>query len=153
MRGRDGRLGGMSCGSTTILARHPLTVAICVSYARINERYAPRGSLDLLDAADRFGCGVPLYRSDVLSAITYLGNVSHRNDSAKVANCGLTMRELGGTVGFAELPVHYDCRIVARVPLGTHCMFLGKVENVLVRADLTPDNPLEWCPWAGSLAP
>jgi len=32
-------------------------------------------------------------------------------------------------------------------------MFLGKVENVLVRADLTPDNPLEWCPWAGSLPP
>jgi flavin reductase (DIM6/NTAB) family NADH-FMN oxidoreductase RutF len=153
VRGRDGRVGGMSCGSTTILTRHPLTVAICVSYARINERYAPRGSLDLLDAADRFGCGVPLYRSDVLSAITYLGNVSHRNDSAKVANCGLTMRELGGTVGFAELPVHYDCRIVARVPLGTHCMFLGKVENVLVRADLTHDNPLEWCPWAGSLPP
>src|SRR5262249_58077533 len=80
VRGRDGRVGGMSCGSTTILARHPLTVAICVSYARINERYAPRGSLDLLDAAGRFGCGVPLYRSDVLSAITYLGNVSHRND-------------------------------------------------------------------------
>src|SRR5262249_44737693 len=94
-----------------------------------------------------------LYRSDVLSAITYLGNVSHRNDSAKVANCGLTMRELGGTVGFAELPVHYDCRIVARVPLGTHCMFLGKVENVLVRADLTPENPLEGRPWAGRFPP
>jgi flavin reductase (DIM6/NTAB) family NADH-FMN oxidoreductase RutF len=153
VRDRDGRVGGMSCGSTTILARNPLTVAICVSYARINERYAPRGSLDLLDAADRFGCGVPLYRSDVLSAITYLGNVSHRDDPAKVANCGLTMRELGGTIGFAELPVHYDCRIVARLRLGTHCMFLGQAEHLLVRADVTSENPIEWCPWAGSLAP
>ena len=78
VRNRDDTLGGMSCGSTTILSRYPLTVAICVSYARINERYAPRASLELFDRADRFGCGVPIYRKDVLEAIGYLGNVSRR---------------------------------------------------------------------------
>jgi flavin reductase (DIM6/NTAB) family NADH-FMN oxidoreductase RutF len=63
------------------------------------------------------------------------------------------MRELGGTIGFAELPVHYDCRIVAQLRLGTHCMFLGQAEHLFVRADVTSENPIEWCPWAGSLAP
>jgi flavin reductase (DIM6/NTAB) family NADH-FMN oxidoreductase RutF len=150
---RNGCLGGMSCGSTTILSRHPLTVAICVSYARINERYAPRASLELFSSADRFGCGVPIYRRDVLDAIAYLGNVSRRLDAEKVASCGLTPRQLGTTVGFDELPVHYGCRIVDRIRLGTHLMLLGTVEDVLVRPDVTPDSPLEWCPWAGRMAP
>jgi flavin reductase (DIM6/NTAB) family NADH-FMN oxidoreductase RutF len=150
---RAGRLGGMSCGSTTIVSRHPLTVAICISYARINERYAPRASLELFKGADYFGCGVPVYRQDVLDAISYLGNVSRRLDSEKVTSCGLTGRQLGRTIGFDELPVHYGCRIVDRIRLGTHLMLLGAVEDILVRPDVTPDAPLEWCPWAGSLAP
>jgi flavin reductase (DIM6/NTAB) family NADH-FMN oxidoreductase RutF len=153
VKDRTGRLGGMSCGSTTIVSRHPLAVAICVSYARINERYAPRASLELFSGADHFGCGVPVYRQDVLDAISYLGNVSRRLDSEKVASCGLTPRQLGSTIGFDELPVHYGCRIVDRIRLGTHLMLLGVVEDILVRPDVTPDTPLEWCPWAGSQAP
>jgi flavin reductase (DIM6/NTAB) family NADH-FMN oxidoreductase RutF len=147
-----GRVGGMACGSTTILSRHPLTVAICVSYARINERYARRASLDLLETADRFGCGVPYYDTGVLEAIRYLGNVSRPCDPQKVDNCGLTPMDMGGSIALAELPVHYDCRIVARQRLGTHVLILGEVGNVFVRRDITPDNPLEWCPWAGSFS-
>jgi flavin reductase (DIM6/NTAB) family NADH-FMN oxidoreductase RutF len=149
----SGRIGGMSCGSTTVIARDPLTVAMCVSYAQINERYAARASLDLLAGAERFGCGVPVYRSDVLDAIAYLGNVSRRGDPDKVATSGLTPKRLGNTIGFAELPVHYDCRIVNRFRLGTHIMFLGRVEHVLIRTDVTESQPIEWCPWAGSLKP
>ena len=148
----EGRVGGMACGSTTILSRHPLTVAICVSYARINERYARRASLDLLERADRFGCGVPHYDPDVLEAIRYLGNISRPSDPGKVENCGLTPVRMGGSIGFAELPVHYDCRIVERKRLGTHVLILGEVENVFVHRDVTPDNALEWCPWAGSMS-
>jgi flavin reductase (DIM6/NTAB) family NADH-FMN oxidoreductase RutF len=153
MEDRAGRTGGMSCGSTTVLARNPLTLAICVSYARINERYAPRASLDLLCSAERFGCGVPIYRSDVLDAISYLGSVSRRRDRHKITTCGLTTRRLGNSIGFSEVPVHYDCRITDRLRLGTHMMFLGQVEHVFVRTDVTPTRPLEWCPWAGSIAP
>jgi flavin reductase (DIM6/NTAB) family NADH-FMN oxidoreductase RutF len=146
-----GCVGGMCCGSTTILSRHPLTVAICVSYARINERYARRASLDLLERADRFGCGVPYFGTEVLEAIRYLGNVSRPSDPEKVENCGLTSVRLGRTIAFAELPVHYDCRIVERKRLGTHVLILGEVENVFVRTDVSPEYPLEWCPWAGSV--
>jgi len=148
----QGHVGGMACGSTTILSRHPLTIAICVSYARINERYTRRASLDLLERADRFGCGVPYYDADVLEAIRYLGNVSRPSDPEKVENCGLTPVRLGRSIAFAELPVHYDCRIVERKRLGTHVLILGEVENVFVRRDVTPEDPLEWCPWAGSLS-
>ena len=148
----EDRVGGMACGSTTILSRHPLTVAIGVSYARINQRYARRGSLDLLENADRFGCGVPYYDADVLEAIRYLGNISRSHDPQKVDNCGLTPVRMGGSVALAELPIHYDCRIVARQRLGTHVLILGEVESVFVRRDITPENPLEWCPWAGRVS-
>jgi flavin reductase (DIM6/NTAB) family NADH-FMN oxidoreductase RutF len=59
---------------------------------------------------------------------------------------------MGGSIGFAELPVHYDCRIVKRKRLGTHVLILGEVENVFVNRDITPGNALEWCPWAGSMS-
>lgn len=148
----EGRVGGLACGSTTILSRRPMTVAICVSYARINERYARRGSLDLFEKAERFGCGVPYYDADVLEAIRYLGNISRSDDPRKVDNCGLRPTRMGGSVGLAELPIHYDCRIVGRQRLGTHVLILGEIENVFVRRDVTPENPLEWCPWAGSVS-
>jgi flavin reductase (DIM6/NTAB) family NADH-FMN oxidoreductase RutF len=89
----------------------------------------------------------------VLDAISYLGNVSRRLDSEKIATCGLTPRPLGSTVGFDELPVHYGCKIIARVPLGTHLMLLATVEEIWVRSDVSPASPLEWCPWAGSVSP
>jgi flavin reductase (DIM6/NTAB) family NADH-FMN oxidoreductase RutF len=150
---RSGAIGAMSCGSTTIVSRSPLTVAICVSYARINERYAPRASLDHLMKAERFGCGVPYYAPHVLDAISYLGNVSRRLDPDKSLHCGLTPATLGRTIGFLELPIHYGCTIVDAVPLGTHHMFLGRVDEISIRSDLTEQNPLQWCPWAGSAAP
>jgi flavin reductase (DIM6/NTAB) family NADH-FMN oxidoreductase RutF len=153
VEGRDGRIGGLACGSTAVVSRHPMAIAICVSYAPINERYGRRASLDLLASAERFGCGVPVHRPDVLEAITYLGNVSLRQDPDKIANCGLTPRRLGASIGFEELPVHYDCRIVHRVPLGTHVMVIGEVERVIVRTDVNAGHPLEWCPWAGRLSP
>jgi hypothetical protein len=32
-------------------------------------------------------------------------------------------------------------------------MLFGEVEEVMVRPDVTPETPLEWCPWAGASAP
>ncbi len=148
-----GCANAMPCGSTAVLARHPMTLAICVSYARINSRYRPRASLALLREAGRFGCGVPVLRADVLAAIRYLGNVSWHDDPAKLENCGLTAIPLGRSLGFRELPIHFDCRIVDEIRLGTHSMFMGQVERIFVRTDLTHETPLEWCPIAGSVPP
>jgi hypothetical protein len=31
-------------------------------------------------------------------------------------------------------------------------MFLGEVRRIEIRADVTADNPLRWCPWADVVA-
>jgi flavin reductase (DIM6/NTAB) family NADH-FMN oxidoreductase RutF len=143
----------LACGSTAVVARHPLTLAVSLAYVRTNDRYRPRASLDHLLAARRFGCAVPVHRPDIIETIVYIGNVSAVDDSAKVANSGLTPVRLGATPGFAELPIHFDCRVVGQHRLGTHMLILGEVEQLFVRHDLDHARPFEWCPWPGSIAP
>jgi flavin reductase (DIM6/NTAB) family NADH-FMN oxidoreductase RutF len=148
----EGAANVMPCGSTTIVSRQPLVVAPCVSYGRINARYAPRQSLDDIRRSGRFGCGVPYLDDKITAAIRYSGNVSIVSDRDKVRNAGLSV--IGGPGAgmpspvLAELPVHFDCKVTGEVLLGTHVMFLGEVERILVRDDVTLDNPLEWIPWA-----
>jgi flavin reductase (DIM6/NTAB) family NADH-FMN oxidoreductase RutF len=120
-----------------------------VSYARINERYAPRASLEILRRAGRFGCGVPFINDAVLAAIRYAGNTSYADDPDKVARAGLHAKPSPCGPVLAELPIHFDCRIVDEIALGTHIMFLGEVQRILVRRDVSPNNPLDWYPWAG----
>ena len=144
----DGAANVMPCGSTTIISRQPLVVAPCISYAAINSRYAPRQSLVDIRAAGRFGCAVPFIDERVVAAIRYSGNVSVADDRDKARNSGLTVLPGGPSPVLAELPVHFDCRVTGEIRLGTHVMFLGEVERVLVRSDVSPSNPLEWIPWA-----
>jgi flavin reductase (DIM6/NTAB) family NADH-FMN oxidoreductase RutF len=138
----------MPCGSTTIVSRHPLIVTPCVSYAAINERYAPRATLDAIRKAGRFGCGVPFIGDAVLSAIKYCGNVSISANPHKVRDAGLEIEDSDWAPIPTALPVYFECEVVGEVRLGTHIMFLGEVRRIRVRADVTPDNPMEWCPWA-----
>ena len=149
----NGAASAFPCGSTAIVSRHPLTIAICVTYARINARYAPRASLELLRKSGRFGCGVPVYRADVLEAVTYLGSVSFGDQRDKLQHCGLPTVRLGRSAAFPTSPVHFDCRIVREVRLGTHVLILGEVDEIFVRRDVDAETPLEWCPWAGARAP
>jgi flavin reductase (DIM6/NTAB) family NADH-FMN oxidoreductase RutF len=142
----------MPCGSTTVLSRHPMVIAPCVSYASINRRYAPRATLDLLRKSGKFGCGVPFISDRVIEAIRYAGNTSLAQDRDKLANSGLHVDGSRRTPVLDELPIHFDCEIVGEVPLGTHVMFLGEVREISVRTDVSKENPLEWCPWA-SVAP
>lgn len=139
----------MPCGSTTIVSRHPLVIAPCVSYARINERYAARHSLDIIRRTRRFGCGVPYVNDRIVAAIKYAGNNSFSNDPYKVRNTGLSIQSSDFGPILEDVPVHFDCQVVREVKLGTHVMFLGEVRRIYVRDDVTPDNSLEWFPWAG----
>jgi flavin reductase (DIM6/NTAB) family NADH-FMN oxidoreductase RutF len=143
----QGTVNVMPCGSTTVVSRHPLVIAPCVSYAAINDRYAPRASLDLIRRARRFGCGVPYIADDVLAAIRYAGTVSLADDPDKVRNAGLTVETSGPTPRLLELPIHYDCALIDEVHLGTHAMLLGEVRRIRVRTDVTPGNPVRWVPW------
>jgi len=138
----------MPCGSTAIVSRRPLTIAPCVSYAEINQRYAPRASLELIRASGRFGAGVPFIDDQVVSAIKYAGNTSLKHSDDKLWQTGLGVGDWSGMPYFPELPIHFDCRLAGEIRLGTHLMFLGVVESIRVRPDVTPDNPLTWCTWA-----
>jgi flavin reductase (DIM6/NTAB) family NADH-FMN oxidoreductase RutF len=147
--GDDGQPNLMPCGSTTVVSRHPFVIAPCVSYARINERYAARHSLGILRATKRFGCSVPYIDDVVINGMKYAGNNSMADDPRKVANSGLSVgpSEYGPVI--KQAPIHFDCEVVGEVLLGTHVMFLGEVKRIHVRADVSPARPLEWCPWPG----
>ncbi|HIK06626.1 MAG TPA: flavin reductase [Trichormus sp. M33_DOE_039] len=142
----DGHPNLMPCGSTTIVSRHPLIITPCVSYAKINERYAPRASLDMIRKTGRFGCGVPFINEVILNAMKYAGNISLAKDPQKVAHAGLQVESDDWSPVLPALPVHFDCQVVKEVSLGTHIMFIGEVQRIRVRADVTPENPIEWCP-------
>jgi flavin reductase (DIM6/NTAB) family NADH-FMN oxidoreductase RutF len=138
----------MPCGSTTIVSRQPLVISPCVSYAAINERYAPRVTLDIIRETRRFGCGVPFIDDVVLSGIKYAGNVSLARNPRKVADAGFEIDPADWAPVLTAVPVHFDCQVIGEVRLGTHIMFLGEVKRIRVRADVGPDNPIQWCPWA-----
>lgn len=144
----DGVPTAMPCGSSGIVSRLPLTVAACISNSAINERYAPRATLATIRARGRFGIGVPYTSPEIVRAISYLGNISARDDRQKVRHAGVTALEGEASPVLAELPIHLHCRVSREVHLGTHIMVLGEVERMHVRCDVTPDRPLEWRPWA-----
>jgi flavin reductase (DIM6/NTAB) family NADH-FMN oxidoreductase RutF len=138
----------MPCGSTTIVSRHPLVISPCVSYAAINVRYAPRETLEILRRTGRFGCGVPFIHDVIVGGMRYAGNISFAADQKKVAHAGLAVGPETWAPVLPALPVHFDCQVVGEIRLGTHIMFLGEVRRIRVRGDVTPENPLEWFPWA-----
>jgi flavin reductase (DIM6/NTAB) family NADH-FMN oxidoreductase RutF len=145
----DGRPNLMPCGSTTIVSRHPLIIAPCVSYAAINARYAPRATLEQIRRTGRFGCGVPYIADNVLAAIRYAGNVSWQADPDKIRTAGLTVDTQSCTPRLLDLPIHFDCEVRGELRLGTHIMFLGEVRRISVREDVSSERPLQWNPWAG----
>lgn len=143
----NGQPNLMPCGSTTVVSRHPLVISPCVSYTAINERYATRATLELIRKTGAFGCGVPFISERVVEAIQYAGNVSRAHDADKVARAGFAVAEGQDVPLLPELPVNFECRVVGERRLGTHVMFFGEVRRIVVRRDVSPENPLEWCPW------
>jgi len=148
----DGRANLMPCGSTTFVSRHPLVVAACISYSPINERYAPRVTLDMIHLKKSFGCGVAYIDDNMTRAIRYTGTTSYASDPDKVTNGGFDVYEREPAPQLAQLPIHFECELIGEVKLGTHMMMLGEVTSILLRDDLTPTNAMTWTPW-GKLTP
>ena len=149
----DGTVNLMPCGSTTIFSRHPLTVGICVSYAEINARYAPRASLKILREQGWFGCGVAYIDDELVTAIKYAGNVSITDDPNKLKSSGLRVVDGEHVPILPDLPINMECQIVDIALLGTHALMLGEVKTLWARSDLTPQRAMEWYPWADVVAP
>jgi flavin reductase (DIM6/NTAB) family NADH-FMN oxidoreductase RutF len=144
----DGRPNVMPCGSTVVVSRSPLSIGIAVGYARVNERYSPRASLDNLRHTGRFGCGVAYASLDLAEAIRYLGTTSIAEEPSKVDSSGLVLNSDVDQPLLPGLPLHFDCRIVHEQRLGTHVLFVGQVERILCRSDVDVNNALTWAPFA-----
>ncbi len=144
----DGAPNMMPCGSTMVVSRHPMTIAVCIAYAAINVRYRPRATLDLIRRTGTFGCGVPFIHKNIIYAIQYAGNISLTENPKKLQHAGLEWESIKYAPTLPALPVFFECRVVDEIRLGTHSMFLGEVMGIRVRTDVTPDNPLEWFPLA-----
>lgn len=144
---KDGIPNLMPCGSTSVVSRRPFVIAPCVSYAAINDRYAPHATLDSIRTTGCFGCGVPFVDDAVVRAIQYAGNVTIGHDPEKIRHAGLECVADEVAPILPALPIHFDCRVIGEVRLGTHIMFLGEVGRILVRSDVRPENPLHWRPW------
>jgi flavin reductase (DIM6/NTAB) family NADH-FMN oxidoreductase RutF len=143
----DGQPNLMPCGSTTVVSRHPLVIAPSISYRPINVRYAPRHTIDVVRRTQRFTCGVPYLDDELLDAMAYAGNVSFQENVEKVRDAGFAVEPNEWAPLLTALPVSYECEVIGEQELGTHAMVYGEVKRVLVRSDVTPENPLNWCPW------
>ena len=74
-----------------------------------------------------------------------LCGVKSGRDVDKFALCGLTPREVEGfpAPALAEAPAFLCCRVDRVIPLGSHDLFLARIEQVCVRDDLfDPDGSL-----------
>jgi flavin reductase (DIM6/NTAB) family NADH-FMN oxidoreductase RutF len=96
----------------------------------------------------RLGCGVPFVDDTIVAAMRYTGNVSARVAPRKVAESGVRLAPEPWAPRLEDLPIHFECEVVDELPLGTHAMVLGEVRRVRLHPDLSPANPLVWCPWA-----
>jgi flavin reductase (DIM6/NTAB) family NADH-FMN oxidoreductase RutF len=108
---RDGdRANLMPCGSTTIVSRQPFVIALCISYAQINDRYSARASLQIIQRSGRFGCAVPFIDPRVLDAIRYAGNTTLADDPRKLHNAGLRVLVGDQTPLLPDLPVQFEAK-------------------------------------------
>jgi flavin reductase (DIM6/NTAB) family NADH-FMN oxidoreductase RutF len=60
---------------------------------------------------------------------------------------GMAMADDAASPRLSHLPVHFDCKVIGEVPMGTHVMFLGEVERIIAHPALSPASALEWYSW------
>lgn len=146
-RSADGQPNVMPCGSTTVVSRSPFVISPAVTYGGINDRYRARHTLHNIRETGWFGCGLPTVSEDIITAIRYAGNISVTEDPNKLEHTGLIFEDGEYAPILKACPIHFDCKVVDEVKLGTHSMFLGEVRRILVRKGVTADNTISWNPW------
>ena len=75
------------------------------------------------------------------------GTTSFVKDPDKIINSGLHISNRPLAPRLDDLPIHFECKLTGEIRMGTHIMLLGEVKSILVRNDLTIQNPISWCPW------
>lgn len=112
------------------------TGTICTQPPMLSISVRPeRYSHHLIKESGEFVVNLPT--ESLVRAIDWCGVKSGR-DVDKFALCGLTPREVEGFPAPAldEAPAFLCCRVDRVIPLGSHDLFLARIEQVYVRDDL-----------------
>ncbi len=117
---------------TGVLASSPPTIGVGVTPARHSHR--------LIADSGEFVINLP--RTDQVDLLDYCGVVSGR-DEDKFSACSLTPTPadvLRWAPLIAECPVNLECRVIRRLPLGSHEYFVGEVVRTHVSEEWVDDR-------------
>ncbi len=129
--GEDGKANLITLAWTGIVCTHPPMVSISVKPSRYSH--------DMIVSTGEF-CLHPADRAHV-RALDLCGVKSGR-DMDKFEAVGLKKMDAGlaHAPGIADMPLCLPCRVKDMIPLGSHDLFLGEIQKVLVREDLVDDR-------------
>lgn len=142
----DGRPDAMTAAWAAVCCHAPPCVGVAIRTSRL--------TLANIEARSAFSVNVP--RADQAVAVDYLGIVSGRKEPDKVARAGLTAvpaRAVDAPL-LSECPVSLECRVVERLPLGSHVWVVGEVVEAHVEEALLDErdavrvtelDPLVYC--------
>ena len=126
---------------------------LCSSPPQIGVSIRPkRFSYELIEKDGVFGVNVP--SADMAEKVDMCGTVSGR-EVDKFEMCGFTpfKGEITGVPLIKECPVNIECKVVNRLALGVHTLFVGEVVAVYVSEGVEESvsslNPLAYIPVTG----
>ena len=130
----------VGCGNDRNLPFNVLTIAwtgiVCSEPPLVAVSIRPeRYSFDLVSATNEFTVNVP--SDDMAEKVDFCGVKSGR-EIDKIAACGFTAVS-GSRVAapvIAECPISLECRVVKRLALGSHELFIGEIVAVQVEREL-----------------
>lgn len=127
--GLDGKPNIIPLTGWGVLCRFPFVFGIAICQGQYTKNYFPRFSHHLLEEVPEFVVNIP--HSGLRDAITVCGSMTG-GQGDKFQAAGLTPQPslIVRPPVIAECPVNFECRVVNRVSLGSHDVFLGEAVAV-----------------------
>ena len=134
-RGKDGKTNIFTAAWVSQVAMSPPHVAVAIRSSRF--------SFSLIEETGEFGVNLPTAK--LAREVDICGNTSGR-DTDKWELTGLTQEEQVKTSVplIQECPVNLECKVVHRIELGTHFLFIGEVLARHEDEGFSPDQLLAY---------
>jgi flavin reductase (DIM6/NTAB) family NADH-FMN oxidoreductase RutF len=112
-----------------VLCRFPFVIGIAICQGSYTKNYFPRYSHNLLEEVPEFVLNIP--HTGLRDAITICGSSSgDQVDKFKAAGLTPLPSLVVRPPGIAECVTNYECRIVNKVSLGSHDVYMGETVAV-----------------------
>ncbi len=127
----DGKPNFMAVGASCIANREPAMMAIAI----LHQQYTHRGILQNMT----FSINIPSV--DLVKETDYCGIVSgSKADKVKVCQFKVFYGKLGNAPLIEQCPVNMECKVVHVLDLGSHTLFVGRIEEIHVSDDCLADG-------------